>query len=191
MGTEHVLPIVLLHVALVAVFGVVLPYRRGVGFLDPVMVSAYACMGLIFSAPAAVDAFARSRPQTMKETFKRAGKAVGYAEGVALGMLLLGTITVNASRAGRVRLPELDTLAGSALLGIAGTSAMALLAGWLTLRFSDKAARLVSRAVLLALLLEFWLHSSRLPEVGFQGTLLCAAVAAGLIHLLYREVHPR
>lgn len=155
------------------------------------MVSAYACMGLIFSAPAAVDAFSRSRPQTMKEAFQRAGKALGYAEGLALAMLLLGTITVNMTRPGAMRLPELDTLSESALLGITATAAMALLAGWLTLRFSDTTARLVSRSVLFLLLLEFWLNSSRLPEVGLRGALLCVVVAGVLTHLLYREVHPR
>jgi hypothetical protein len=155
------------------------------------MVSAYACMGLIFSAPAAVDAFSRSRPQTMRDVFRRAGKAAGYAEGLALAMLLLGTLTVNLSRPGRMRLPELDTLGESALLGITGTAAMALLAGWLTLRFSAVTARLVSRGVLFLMLLEFWLNSSRLPELGLQGALLCAVAAGVLTHLLYREVHPQ
>jgi hypothetical protein len=189
--TVSFLPIILLHAALVAVFGILLPYRRGIGFLDPVMVSAYACMGLIFSAPAAVDAFAKSRPQSMKEAFRRIGLAAGYGEGVALLMLLLGTITINFGRRGRPRLPELDILAESGLLGIAASTAMALLAGWMTLRFSDRTARLGTRAVLLFLLLEFWLHSARLPEVGFAGAALSAVIAGVLIYLLHREVNPR
>jgi hypothetical protein len=189
--TVSFLPIVLLHTALVAVFGILLPYRRGIGFLDPVMVSAYACMGLIFSAPAAVDAFAKSRPQSMKEAFRRIGLAAAYGEGLALLMLMLGTVTINFSRRGRLRLPELDTLAESGLLGIAATAAMALLAGWMTLRFSDRTARLGTRAVLFFLLLEFWLHSARLPEAGLAGAALSAVIAGVLVYLLYREVNPR
>ena len=101
--TVSFLSIILLHTALVAVFGILLPYRRGIGFLDPVMVSAYACMGLIFSAPAAVDAFAKSRPQSMKEAFRRIGLATGYGEGLAFLLLVLGTVTINFSRRGRLR----------------------------------------------------------------------------------------
>ena len=191
MLTVPFLPIVLLHVALVAVFGILLPYHRGIGFLDPVMVSAYACMGLIFSAPAAVDAFAKSRPQSMKEAFRRVGITVGYGEGLALLMLELGTITINFGRRGRVRFPELDILAESGLFGIAATTTMALFAGWLTLRFSGRTARLGTRFVLFALLLAFWLRSTRLPEVGLAGAGLCAVISGLLVHLLYREVHPR
>lgn len=173
------------------VFGVLLPHRRGISFLDPVMVSAYACMGLIFSAPAAVDAFDRSRPQSMKDALRRIALAAGYGEGLALLMFLLGVVTINISRRGRVRLPELDILGESGFLGIAATFTMALFAGWMTLRFSSRTARLGTRAVLLFLLLEFWLHSSRLPEVGLLGAGLCAVIVGILTSLLHREVHPR
>jgi len=185
------LHIVLLHIALIAVFGVLLPYRRGVGFLDPVMVSAYACMGLIFCTPAAVDAFAKSRPQSMKDVFARAGRAAGYGEGLAFLMLIAGAITVNWGRLGRPRFPQLDTLAEATLLGIAATIAAALLAGWITLRFSERTARLATRMVLFLLLLAFWLRSSRLPEVALAGAGLCAIFSGLMIPLLYREVHPR
>lgn len=154
------------------------------------MVSAYACMGLIFSAPAAVDAFAKSRPQSMKEVFRRVGLAAGYGEGLALLMLMLGTVTINFGRRGRPRLPELDILAESGLLGIAATAAMTLLAGWMTLRFSAGRARLGTRALLFFLLLEFWLHSARLPEAGLAGTGLSIVISGALVYLLYREVHP-
>lgn len=189
--TVSSLPIILLHAALVAVFGVLLPYRRGISFLDPVMVSAYACMGLIFSAPAAVDAFDRSRPQSMKDAVRRVALAAGYGEGLALLMFLLGMVTVNIGRRGRMRLPELDILGESGLLGIAATVTMALFAGWMTLRFSSRTARLGTRAVLLFLLLEFWRHSARLPEVGLTGAGLCAVLVGILTPLLHREVHPR
>lgn len=191
MVTVSSLPIILLHAALVAVFGVLLPHRRGISFLDPVMVSAYACMGLIFSAPAAVDAFDKSRPQSTKDALRRIALAAGYGEGLALLMFLLGVVTINVGRRGRVRLPELDTLGESGLLGVAATVTMALFAGWMTLRFSSRTARLATRAVLFFLLLEFWLHSARLPEVALAGAGLCAAIAGILASLFYREVHPR
>ena len=65
------------------------------------------------------------------------------------------------------------------LIGLVGAvfliSAMALLAGWLTLRFSAVTARLVSRGVLFLMLLEFWLNSSRLPDI------IVALVYIGLV----------
>ena len=191
MLTEPFLPIVLLHVALIAIFGVLLPRRKGIDFLDPVMISAYACMGVIFAAPAAAAAFAKSRPQSMREAFARAGKAAGYGEGLALIMLITGVMTVNFGRRGRVRLPELDTLAESGLLGAAATIAVALFAGWMTLRFSAQMARMGMRVVFVFLLLAFFFRSSRLPEVGLAGAGLCVMISGLLIFLLHREVNPR
>jgi hypothetical protein len=181
----------LLHVALIAIFGVLLPQRKGIDFLDPVMISAYACLGVIFAASAAAAAFAKGRPQSMKEALTRTGKAAGYGEGLALVMLVAGVATVNLSRAGRLRLPELDTLGESALLGLTATIAVALFAGWMTLRFSVSAARTGVRAVLLLLLLAFFFRSQRLPEVALRGAALSVVLSGLMVFLLYREVKPR
>lgn len=192
--TEPFLRIVLLHVALIAIFGVLLPHRKGIDFLDPVMISAYACMGVIFAAPAAVTAFAEGRPQSMREAVVRTVKAAGYGEGLALIMLVAGVITVNLTAnpggRGRVHLPELDTLAESGLLGAIATIAVALFAGWMTLRFSARMARLGMRVVFLLLLLAFFSHSSRLPEMWLSGAALCAVISGLMIFLLHREVNP-
>lgn len=185
------LRIILLHVALIAIFGVLLPQRKGIDFLDPVMISAYTCLGVIFAAPAAAATFATGRPQSMREALARAGKAAGYGEGLALIILMAGVVTVNLGRRGRVRLPELDTLAESGLLGAAATVAVALFAGWMTLRFSARVARTGMRLVFLLLLMAFFFHSSRLPEVGLAGAGLCATISGLLIFLLHREVNPR
>jgi len=182
---------ILLHLALIAIFGFLLPQRKGIDFLDPVMISAYACLGVIFAAPAASTAFAKGRPQSMKEAFARTAKAVGYGEGLALVMLVAGVATVNLSRSGRLRLPELDTLGESALLGLTATVAVALLAGWMTLRFSARAARTGVRAVLLLLLLAFLFRSQRLPEIALQGAALSVVASGLMIFLLNREVNPR
>jgi len=154
------------------------------------MISAYACMGVIFAAPAAAVAFAKGRPQTMKDALGRAWKAVGYGEGLALTMLIVGVFTVNLGRRGRVHLPELDTLTESALLGLCATLAIALFAGWMTLRFSARMARMGMRMVFLLLLLVFFFRSSRLPEVGLTGAGLCLLISGLMVYLLHREVNP-
>jgi len=187
---EPSLRVIFLHLALIAIFGVLLPYRKGLDFLDPVMISAYSCFGVLFAAPAAALAFAKGRPQTMKEAAWRTAKAVGYGEGLALAMLLTGVVTVSVARR-RLLLPQLDVLAEAALLGLAGSIALALLAGWMTLRFSAGAARIGMRAIFLALLLLFLFRAQRLPEIPLRGVELSVALSALMIILLRREVHPR
>ena len=61
---------------------------------------------------------------------------------------------------------------------------MTLLAGWMTLRFSARTARLGTRAVLFFLLLEFWLHSARLPEAGLAGTGLSIVISGALLQIV-------
>ena len=88
-------------------------------------------------------------------------------------------------------LPELDVLAEAALLGLFGSIALALLAGWMTLRFSAGAARYGMRAIFLGLLLLFLFQAQRLPEVPLRGVELSLALSALMVILLRREVHPR
>ena len=184
------MPILLLHIALIAIFGVILPWRKGLDFLDPVMISAYACIGMLFAAPASAANCGGKRPQSLKEAVQRAWKAVLYGEGLAVILLAAGILTVSYSR-GRILVPQLDILGEAALLGFTGTVALALLAGWLTLRFSVSLARTGMRVIFLLLLLGFFFQSQRLPEIGLQGSLLALAVAALALLLLRREVHPQ
>src|SRR6266404_9994083 len=71
---------VLIHIGLIGVFGVFLPWRRGIEFLDPVMLSAYACLGVLFAAPTAAQAFADSRPTSINAAIARILAAVLYGE---------------------------------------------------------------------------------------------------------------
>ena len=153
------------------------------------MISAYACFGLLFAAPAAAKAFANGRPQTMKEAWRRTGRAVAYGEGLALVMLIAGVVTVSVAH-GRLLLPELDVLGEGLLLGLAGSVALALVAGWITLRFSAAAARMGMRVIFLTLLLLFALRAQRLPEIPLRGVEIAIAVSALMLILLRREVHP-
>lgn len=182
---------ILLHLALLVIFGVVLPQRKGIEFLDPVILSAYSCLGVIFAAPAAAASFAKGRPQSTKDALARAARAGGYAEGFALLMLVAGIATVNFGLRGRWRWPQVDTLGESAWLGLTATIAMALLAGWVTLHYSAQAAQIGMRVLLVALLLAFFLHSQELPEIALQASAVCLAIAGLTVYLLHREVNPR
>ncbi len=108
------------------------------------MITAYACLGVLFAAPAAAKAFASGRPQSMREAGVRAAKAVGYGEGLALAMLIAGVAIVSVAQ-GRALFPELDVLGKGAALGLAASTALALFSGWMTLRFSAAWARVGMR----------------------------------------------
>jgi hypothetical protein len=126
----------------------------------------------------------------MREAGVRAAKAVAYGEGLALAMLVAGVVTVSVAQ-GRVLYPELDVLGLGAALGLAASTALALFAGWMTLRFSGAAARMGMRAIFVGLLVLFALRGERLPEIPVRGIELSVALSALMIILLRREVHPK
>src|SRR5579863_661916 len=86
--------VVLIHVALVAVFGVFLPWMKGIDFLDSVMTAAYACLSVLFAAPAAAQAFSEERPRSMTTAAACIAIAVLYGEFLTFVILLAGFMTV-------------------------------------------------------------------------------------------------
>jgi len=190
VGTELRLRAVILHLVLIAIFGVFLPLRKGLGFLEPIMITAYACLGVLFAAPAAAKAFSKGRPQSMREAAVRAAKAVGYGEGLALVMLIAGVTSVSVAH-GRALYPELDVLGEGAALGLAASTALALSSGWMTLRFSAAWARVGMRLIFMGFLILFVLQGSRLPDIPLRGVELSVALSALMVILLRREVHPK
>ena len=180
-----------LHLLLVTIFGILIPYWKGLDFFDPVITAAYACMGPLFSAPASAQSFGASRPQSMREACARAAKTVLYGEALVMIFLLTGTVTVGLSHGARLLLPDLDVIAEAGLLGLAATVAAAGLSAWATLHFSPAAARLAMRVIFLVLLIVFLYNSRRLTNVTWIGTALCAAAAGVSVLLLRKEVSPR
>ena len=178
---------ILIHLALIGVFGIFLPWWRGIDFLDSVMLSAYACLGILFAAPALAEAFAESLPESLKQALARITVAVIYAECMTVAILVSGLITVY-SRAHFPLAPDLETLAMSAALGLAASVAMAAVAGWMTLRFSPGAARGGLRIIFLSLLLLFFFRSRWLPDVAGTGALLALLVTVGAVLGIRRSI---
>jgi hypothetical protein len=169
---------VIVHLVVVAVFGVALPYLRGIQFLDSVMLAAYACLGILFAAPAAAEAFGVDNPLTLGEAMARVLTAVLYGEAMTAAILLAGFATVYSTAKHFIFAPDLETLGKAALLGIAVSFALATIAGWITLRFSPNAARAVLRVLLLGLLWLFFSYSNWLPDVAGRAAWVSTGVAA-------------
>jgi hypothetical protein len=180
-----------LYAALIAVFGVLLPWTKGLDFLDPVMTAAYACLGVLFAGPAAAEAFAEKRPDSLRAALLGVAKAVVYGEVLAVVMLIAGVATVSISRGRGLRLPELDVLGEAGLLGLMASTALALLAGWITLRFSHGAARRALRFVFLAMLIAFFYWSRWLPDAALRGAAVAAVIAGVMILAMRRQLEPQ
>jgi hypothetical protein len=164
-GWVRVIPVYLL---LIGIFGVFLPWQKGVNFLDSVMLGAYACLGVVFAGPAATSEF--TALPTVRKALVRVVISVIYGELVAGIMLLLGLVTVYVSHGGRVAVgPDLNSLAECTVLGLTLSLAVSMGAVWLSVKFSPGAAKNALRLVFLGLLAAFYLRSGWLPVVALRG----------------------
>lgn len=188
MGGSGATRVVLLHGIVLAIFGVWLPWRKGLDFFDPAMISAYACLGVVFAPPAAAQGFDGHPPGSMRRAMARIFACLLYGETMAVAMLVAGVATVDATHGWRLLLPELDAMAVSVALGVAASLVLSEAAAWIALRFSVRAARGALRVAFLAMLVGFFLAPRRLPEIAGSAAILCLAMAALLILLLRREV---
>ena len=164
-GWMRVLPVYLL---VIAIFGVFLPWQKGRDFLDSVILGAYACLGVVFAAPAAAPEF--EKVPTIQTALARVLISVFYGELLAGAMLMLGITTVYVSRGGRIVVgPDLRSLAECAALGLMLSWAVSTAAVWISLRTSPQTAKTVIRLVFLGLLAAFYFRSGWLPAVALRG----------------------
>jgi hypothetical protein len=168
----------LIHLAVVGLFGVFLPWQKGVGFLDPVILGAYACFGVVFAGPAAAYDAKNADP------LARIVVCVLYGELFVLGILFTAIAILYSTRRIYVG-PDLESLAMCALFGLALSLAVSTIAVWISLAYSPSAARGIVRLVFLALLAAFFFRSRRLPAVAPWGAGIALAVAT-IVYLRLR-----
>ena len=173
----------LLYVVILVAFGIIVPWRKGLDFFDPVLLCAYASMSIIFAAPAAVQAFG-TRPESMSQALRHILVAAGFGELFVLVMLFFGFLTVWLTHARLLIGPDLEALGYGLLFGLAASVALAALAGWVAVQFSSSVARVVVRLVFLGLLVAFFLKARSLPGVAAGAAVIAAAAAAAFLLLL-------
>jgi hypothetical protein len=187
MGTRENVRNTVIYVLVLLVFGVAVPRAKGLGFFDPALLSAYACIGMVFAGPLAAKAF-EGRPATLGQAFGLIVRAALFGEAIAAAMLACGIATVFVWNRAAFFPPDLESLAYSMLLGLAGCFALASLAGWVTIQFSSGAARMAMRVVFLGLLALMYLHGQSLPDVTGTGIGISAMVSIGCVLLLRRSL---
>src|SRR5487761_2278562 len=106
---------VLLHLAVLAAFGVWIPRAKGLDFLDPQVLGAYVCLGLIFSGPAAAQSF--TGPAPFRVAIARVVTGVLYGEAAVAALTGAGLAAVYLTPRSRF-VPPLDwpSLAKAAML---------------------------------------------------------------------------
>jgi hypothetical protein len=159
------------YLTVITLFGIVLPWWKGVAFLDPAILGAYACFGAVFSGPASAADGKKADP------LARIIACALYGESLALGMLFIAIVTVYTTRQVYVG-PDLDALAKCVVFGSALSLAVSTIAVWISLEYSPIAARGVVRVIFVALLAGFYFRSRQLPAIAPWGTGIAVAAAA-------------
>lgn len=159
---------------------------KGLDFLDTPVLGAYACLGLIFAAPAAAQVFQDHFP-AFRQALARVFVSVLYGELVVAALLGAGIGTIYVTRRGAfVPTPDWETLAGCALFGLSASAMLASLAAWLTVEFSRRIAMVCLRVAFFGLLILFYYRGQRLPDVGLAGAAACLGPTVVFLALLRR-----
>ena len=172
------------HLFLLGMFGILLPWLKGVEFMDPAIPTVYACLGPLFAGPAVIQSLRDGNSSGWPGTWGRIGAATAYGELMTLAMLLSGIATVLISRRlAYLYLPDPILLGEAILLGLGLTLALTAMSAWITLQFSGGIAKALVRLLFVAFLVVFLLRSWWLPAILAPGA-LASFVLVGFFLLL-------
>lgn len=178
-----------LYVVAVAIFGVLLPWMKGIDMLDPLLVLTYAALPMILAGPLALK--------------WPAGKAilVAWVAGMLVLAMAIGTVNATHHRSFGPLLPGPKLSLAAALLSLTGAAAIAGVSK-AAMRRSEN-PRPILRGVLLLALLGFVICQRGFPELlpglltdeGLQrliliGTPLLTAIAGVMFWWAGREPTP-
>jgi hypothetical protein len=150
----------------VAAFGILVPLYKGFGFLDPRIIAAYACLALLFVAPASAElAVEQGNSAPPAAIFGKIALIVAWGWGVTLLILASAMVTLNLmARRGGVMVPPLGFLSAILTFSLVASIAIAVLGALLARRFSTAAVKNILRTGFLAILLLLIFGSRVLPE---------------------------
>ena len=144
-----------LSVGMLVAFGIFIPRRWGIDFLDLRLILAYAFIPMLFVAPAVTSAMGEGKPARAStiELFSSVGAIVLYGWCVGLAVMALGLITVNmVYRPAETLLPASGVLPAYALFSLAAVSFVAALGAYVAVLFTPRAALNALRLGFLGLL---------------------------------------
>jgi hypothetical protein len=192
---------------IVAAFGILVPLYKGFGFLDPRIVAAYACLALLFVAPASAELAAKQdKNAPPAATLARIGLIVAWGWGVTVLILATAIVTLNlVARGGGLLAPPWVFLAAVLTFSLIASIAIAVLGAVLARRFSATGVKNILRTGFLAILLLLIFGKRVLPEswqleildhfetrralgrLAWESSVVCAVIAALLLIPLLRS----
>lgn len=190
----------------VIAFGILVPIYKGLGFLDPRIIAAYACLALLFVAPASAElAGTQGRDAAASAVLARIAIIVAWGWGITVLILATAIVTLNVmSRRGGFVSPPAEFLAAILTFSLSASVAVAMLSSVLARRFSAAQVKNILRAAFLIVLLMLAFGSRFLPEsvtlalfdrfstrralthLAWEASAICAGAAAVLLLLLFK-----
>ncbi len=149
----------------VAAFGILVPLYKGFGFLDSRIIAAYACLALLFVAPASAELGAQGRTASAAAILGRIAVIVAWGWGVTVLILATAIVTLNlVARGGGLLAPACGFLAAVLTFSLSASIAIAILGAVLARRFSATAVKNILRIGFLVILLAIIFGSRVFPE---------------------------
>jgi hypothetical protein len=180
----------------VIAFGILVPIYKGFAFLDPRILSAYACLALLFVAPASAELAATNSAGLLG----RIAIIIAWGWGVTVLILATALVTLNVmTRGGGFIAPPLLFLAAILVFSLSSSIAVAMLGAILARRFSAAQVKTILRTTFLVILLGLAFGSRFLPEnvtlaigdrfntrralthLAWESSAVCGAIAALLL----------
>ena len=156
----------LVVIAVVVAFGVLVPWYKGFGFLDSRIIAAYACLALLFVAPASADLAALyAQKASPAAVLARIGLIVAYGWGITILILVTALVTMNlGNRRGGFAAPPWTFLGALLVFSLIASFAVSTLCGVLAQRFSSASVKAILRTGFLVVLLLFVFGERFFPE---------------------------
>jgi hypothetical protein len=185
----------------VIAFGILVPIYKGFAFLDPRILSAYACLALLFVAPASAELAATNSAGLLG----RIAIIIAWGWGVTVLILATALVTLNVmTRGGGFIAPPLLFLAAILVFSLSSSIAVAMLGAILARRFSAAQVKTILRTAFLVILLGLAFGSRFLPEnvtlaigdrfntrralthLAWESSVVCGAITALLLLVLWK-----
>jgi hypothetical protein len=150
----------------VIAFGILVPVYKGVGFLDPRIIAAYACLAILFVAPASAELSATHGKDTPAAgILGRIAIIVAWGWGITVLIVATAIVTLNiVTRRPGFAVPPVRFLAAVLVFSLSASSAIAMLGAVLARRFSAAQVKNILRTAFLIILLSLAFGSRFLPE---------------------------
>ncbi|MGD0133156.1 MAG: hypothetical protein ABSE57_13980 [Bryobacteraceae bacterium] len=180
----------------VIAFGILVPIYKGFAFLDPRIILAYACLALLFVAPASAELATTNSAGLLG----RIAIIIAWGWGVTVLILATALVTLNVmTRGGGFIAPPLLFLAAILVFSLSSSIAVAMLGAILARRFSAAQVKTILRTAFLVILLGLAFGSRFLPEnvtlaigdrfntrralthLAWESSAVCGAIAALLL----------